>query len=150
MDVIADSTPSNDKVEAQIATSQALETQVPPLSASRIKPLSDDEEAQVQRIINATETREWHELGRLAASPGGFIDDEVRRIVCTCLASLQRLLVFATYTSADRPSVGPLVLGVEPSPNISGIDWKELPEHREEGQVELDVNRSFVYYPTGM
>ena len=42
------------------------------------------------------------------------------------------------------------MLGVEPSSNISGIDWKELPEHREEGQVELDVNRSFVYYPTGM
>ena len=44
---------------------------------------------------------------------------------------------------------GPLVLGVEPNPNISGVDWRELPEHREEGQVELDVNRSFVYYPTG-
>lgn len=42
-----------------------------------------------------------------------------------------------------------MVLGVEPGPNISGIDWKELPEHREEGQVELDVNRSFVYYPKG-
>jgi len=42
-----------------------------------------------------------------------------------------------------------LVLGVTPNPNISGIDWKDLPEHREEGQVELDVNRSFVYYPTG-
>ena len=42
------------------------------------------------------------------------------------------------------------MLGVEPNPNISGIDWRELPEHREEGQVELDVNRSFVYYPTGV
>jgi hypothetical protein len=42
------------------------------------------------------------------------------------------------------------VLGVEPSPNISGIeDWRQLAKHREEGQVELDVNRSFVYYPTG-
>jgi uncharacterized protein (DUF1684 family) len=41
------------------------------------------------------------------------------------------------------------VLGVEPEPNISDNDWKELPEHREEGQVELDVNRSFVYYPKG-
>jgi hypothetical protein len=42
------------------------------------------------------------------------------------------------------------VLGVEPNPNISGIeDWRQLPKHREEGQVELDVNRSFVYYPTG-
>jgi hypothetical protein len=46
--------------------------------------------------------------------------------------------------------VGPLVLGVEPSPNISGIeDWRQLAKHQEEGQVELDVNRSFVYYPTG-
>ena len=74
MDAMADSAPSNDNIE----------TQVPPLSAFRNKPLSDDEEAQVQKVINATETRDWHALGRLAASPGGFIDDEVRRIVCTC------------------------------------------------------------------
>jgi hypothetical protein len=84
MDAIPDSTTSNDKVEAQISTSQVPETQVPPLSASRKNPLSDDEEIQVQKIINATETRDWDALGRLAASPGGFIDDEVRRIVCTC------------------------------------------------------------------
>ena len=84
MDAMADSAPSNDNIETQIATSQRLETQVPPLSAFRNKPLSDDEEAQVQKIINATETRDWHALGRLAASPAGFIDDEVRRIVCTC------------------------------------------------------------------
>lgn len=45
--------------------------------------------------------------------------------------------------------VGPVVLGVEPEPNISGEDWTELPKHREEGQVKLDVDRSFIYYPTG-
>lgn len=27
--------------------------------------------------------------------------------------------------------------------------WKELPQHRDEDQVQLDVNRSFVYYPNG-
>lgn len=83
MDIISDST-GDDKIEAKSSTEQHIETQVPPLSASRNKPLSDDEEAKVQEIINATETRDWHALGRLAASPGGFIDDEVRRIVCTC------------------------------------------------------------------
>jgi hypothetical protein len=83
MDTVPDAA-SNDKIEAQIPTSEAVETQVPPLSASRNKPLSDDAEAQVQKIINATETRDWHALGRLAATPGGFIDDEVRRIVCRC------------------------------------------------------------------
>ena len=25
--------------------------------------------------------------------------------------------------------------------------WKELPAHKDEGQVALDVNRAFVYYP---
>lgn len=61
---------------------------------------------------------------------------------------VQSLLYFATYRCA-KCCLGPVVLNVDSSPNISGIDWKELPEHREEGQVELDVNRSFVYYPTG-
>jgi TBC1 domain family member 20 len=27
--------------------------------------------------------------------------------------------------------------------------WKELPPHRDEEQVQLDVNRAFVYYPNG-
>jgi hypothetical protein len=78
-----DSTPDTKEAQ-QPNVLKTLETQVPPLSAFREKPLSDDEELRVQKIINATEARDWHELGNLAASPGGFIDDEVRRIVCTC------------------------------------------------------------------
>lgn len=27
--------------------------------------------------------------------------------------------------------------------------WEKLPRHRDEEQVQLDVDRSFVYYPTG-
>lgn len=27
-------------------------------------------------------------------------------------------------------------------------DWRDLPRHRDEDQVKLDVNRSFIYYPT--
>lgn len=26
-------------------------------------------------------------------------------------------------------------------------DWNSLPRHRDEDQVQLDVDRSFVYYP---
>lgn len=29
-------------------------------------------------------------------------------------------------------------------------DWRNLPRHRDEDQVKLDVDRSFVYYPNGM
>lgn len=55
---------------------------VPPLSARRERPLSQDQQARVQKIIDAAERRDWNVLAALAASPGGFIDDDVRRIVC--------------------------------------------------------------------
>jgi hypothetical protein len=84
MDAIPNSA-RNDTTGAQNSTTlEGPDTQVPPLSVLREKPLSDDQKVQVQRIINAAEARDWHALGSLAASPGGFIDDEVRRIVCTC------------------------------------------------------------------
>lgn len=46
--------------------------------------------------------------------------------------------------------IGPLLLGI-PSNSLIGesdSDWTALPRHRDEPQVELDVNRSFVYYPS--
>jgi len=55
---------------------------VPPLSARREQPLSQDQQARVQKIIHAAERRDWSHLAALAASSGGFIDDDVRRIVC--------------------------------------------------------------------
>lgn len=36
----------------------------------------------------------------------------------------------------------------EPEDEDDG-SWKELEPHRDEAQVELDVNRSFVHYPSG-
>lgn len=29
-------------------------------------------------------------------------------------------------------------------------NWQCLPRHRDEDQVQLDVNRSFIYYPSSM
>lgn len=60
---------------------------------------------------------------------------------------------------------GPILLGLPPpidekeghnahlaGPDAASLndDWKELPCHKDEGQVQLDVNRSFVHYPNGM
>lgn len=28
--------------------------------------------------------------------------------------------------------------------------WRDMLAHEDEGQVKLDVNRSFIYYPTSM
>jgi hypothetical protein len=123
---------------------------VPPLSARGEHQLSQDQQTQVQEIINAAKRHDWNVLAALAASPGGFIDDDVRRIVCMYEEKFSTApLTPLSYWNPDKIT-GPLVLGGDNAgPSSSGISWRELPKHREEGQVELDVNRSFVYYPTG-
>lgn len=47
-------------------------------------------------------------------------------------------------------AIGPLLLGYDTlkENHELGEAWKELPRHRDEDQVRLDVNRAFVYYPT--
>lgn len=62
-------------------------------------------------------------------------------------------------------SQGPILLGLPPpidekdgdnalsaNPDAAPLndDWKDLPRHKDEDQVQLDVNRSFVHYPNGM
>ena len=45
---------------------------------------------------------------------------------------------------------GPLMLGCqrEQAHKIGPFrDWHDLPRHKDEDQVHLDVNRAFVYYP---
>lgn len=52
-------------------------------------------------------------------------------------------------TNADRK--GPMLLGCEqPASGTESQEntWKALPRHRDEDQVQLDVNRAFVYYPS--
>jgi hypothetical protein len=50
---------------------------------------------------------------------------------------------------------GPLLLGyashnIDVKEEIQEPDsWKKLPAHRDEDQVRLDVDRSFIYYPSG-
>ena len=46
---------------------------------------------------------------------------------------------------------GPVLLGCGRADAQSQAppDWRTLPAHRDEHQVQLDVNRSFIYYPRG-
>jgi hypothetical protein len=123
---------------------------VPPLSVHRHQPLSHDQQIRVQKIIHAAERRDWNVLADLAASPGGFIDDHIRRVVCMYGNDLEFPLSAPQLHLNPDTVIGPLVLGGDNAQSSSsGINWRDLPKHREEGQVELDVNRSFVYYPTG-
>ncbi|KAJ4165345.1 hypothetical protein LMH87_006979 [Akanthomyces muscarius] len=74
------------------------------------------------------------ELQRLAESAGGFLTDKLRQLAWPILLGVPA----PSTTANDEPF---------PSSEDDGGSWKELPRHRDEDQVQLDVNRSFVYYP---
>ncbi|RGP74962.1 GTPase-activating gyp10 [Fusarium sporotrichioides] len=81
------------------------------------------------------EACKWKDIGRLrslAESHGGFLSDTLRRQAWPILLGLDA----PSYDQEDLSS----------TQDASG-DWKGLPRHRDEDQVQLDVNRSFVYYP---
>ena len=50
------------------------------------------------------------------------------------------------------PIKGPQLLGYSTQQVATGgldHEWRSLPPHKDEDQVKLDVDRSFVYYPKG-
>ena len=70
-------------------------------------------------------------------------------MVCTMQSS--SLLIRGPF----RRHTGPILLGHVPgaskesafAPSDSQVPWQKLPPHRDEYQVQLDVERSFIYYP---
>lgn len=55
--------------------------------------------------------------------------------------------LYQLYTLSDVRS-GPILLQCDRrGPNFDFTGWERLPAHIDEEQVQLDVNRSFVYYP---
>ncbi|CAF9911894.1 hypothetical protein IMSHALPRED_010623 [Imshaugia aleurites] len=82
---------------------------------------------EVNRILAAC--AEPHNLDlviRLATAPGGLVNDEVRKVAWPLLLG---------YRGNDSELTG------------AARSWSDLPSHKDEDQVELDVNRSFIYYP---
>ncbi|KAF2161158.1 hypothetical protein M409DRAFT_69995 [Zasmidium cellare ATCC 36951] len=97
---------------------------VSPVNSSWQKgPLSPDDKEKVTKVLAACRNRDLQTLAHLATSQGGLIEDEVRR------------------------TAWPILLGCHEHHSSEQADWTKLERHRDEEQVELDVNRSFVYYP---
>ncbi|KAI1107046.1 hypothetical protein F4804DRAFT_258435 [Jackrogersella minutella] len=83
--------------------------------------------AQQSRILDACRRRDIDDLQVLAIGRGGFISDAIRR------QAWPVLLGFHVDAYGERDG---------------GSDsWRQLPRHKDEDQVKLDVDRSFVYYP---
>lgn len=41
------------------------------------------------------------------------------------------------------------LVGDTGAPSAGPGEWEQLARHKDEDQVQLDVNRSFIYYPQG-
>ncbi|KAF9881366.1 GTPase-activating protein gyp10 [Colletotrichum karsti] len=83
-------------------------------------------------VLEACKWRNIEGLKELASTKGGFLTDDLRRKAWPILLGL-----------ADSEDFkGAIATGIDEKNN-----WKELPRHRDEDQVQLDVNRAFIYYP---
>lgn len=78
------------------------------------------------RIETACNARSLPQLAELATSEKGLINDDFRR------------------------TAWPVLLGCRYDASSEKFsDWESLPNHTDEEQVKLDVDRAFVYYPNG-
>ncbi|KAI1168233.1 rab-GTPase-TBC domain-containing protein [Nemania serpens] len=82
------------------------------------------------RILDACERKDVDELRAIAIAPGGFLSDPLRSRAWPILLGFD-----AGATSGGSTETS------------TSASWRHLPLHRDEEQVRLDVNRSFVYYP---
>lgn len=84
-----------------------------------------EEHAKLKPILKACRENDRNRLIDLATTTDGLVNDEIRKIAWPILLASGTLELKA---EKDTP-------------------WDRLPPHRDESQVQLDVDRSFIYYP---
>ncbi|RYP52005.1 hypothetical protein DL768_002801 [Monosporascus sp. mg162] len=107
--------------------------------------LSDaDHKEKTLKILAACKAGNIDDLKDLAVSKGGFLTDANR-------AHAWPILLGSVNSggNADLDGKAGHAPGSEFRPDESKAEegWRNLPRHRDEEQVKLDVDRSFVYYP---
>ncbi|KAH7137123.1 rab-GTPase-TBC domain-containing protein [Dactylonectria estremocensis] len=96
---------------------------------------------KVDDILAACKWRDVGRLRSLAEGKGGLLTDALRRQAWPLLLGLE-VSSSNHCSSGDHDALA--------SPGDHRVDWRDLPRHRDEDQVQLDVNRSFIYYPSNL
>ncbi|KAL7915614.1 rab-GTPase-TBC domain-containing protein [Trichoderma velutinum] len=95
---------------------------------------------KTSEILAACTWRDATRLRALAESDGGLLADSLRQAAWPILLGLS--------PPADKKEhQGDGTRAADLDADTTSGHWKELPRHRDEDQVQLDVNRSFVHYP---
>ncbi|KAK5998201.1 GTPase-activating protein gyp10 [Cladobotryum mycophilum] len=89
-------------------------------------------------ILEACKWRDATRLRSLAESDGGFLSDTLRQTAWPILLGLPSPTLDEKNSEA-HPATEDYT--------ASDGNWRDFPRHRDEDQVQLDVNRSFIYYP---
>ncbi|KAF7539041.1 hypothetical protein G7054_g2431 [Neopestalotiopsis clavispora] len=130
-------------------------TAVEPGERSQINGAQDDDvavnHAKSCAILDACSRDDIEHLKELAISKGGFLSDAIRFRAWTVLLGITHSHAAAAENDASTSesdskknrSVGEKSKEVD----MADISWATLPRHRDEDQVRLDVDRSFIYYP---
>jgi len=84
---------------------------------------SSTRSSKAVQIQNACEQKDFQLLVQLADSPGGLLEDHFRRLAW------------------------PILLACPTASNDDDSSWRQLPRHKDEEQVQRDVDRAFVHYP---
>lgn len=108
----------NEKVEGDIS------------HTSSPSPEQKRRDAKAMAILEVCKWKDIETLRTFATSEGGLISDDVRR---------QAWLLLLGCSSHDSD------IKLE---NDDSSSWTSLAKHRDEDQVQLDVDRSFIYYPS--
>ncbi|KAK6343330.1 hypothetical protein TWF730_010921 [Orbilia blumenaviensis] len=128
----------------------------PEESATAMKEESDQEEDAVdketkelklERLRVLCEARERDEIAALALSRHGLVNDDMRKKAWPILLGYDPLEVHTELENAKVLLEDDKVILQD---YLGRVSYTELPPHRDEDQVALDVNRSFVYYPSGL
>ncbi|UKZ46917.1 hypothetical protein TrVGV298_001128 [Trichoderma virens] len=98
---------------------------------------------KTSEILAACTWRDATRLRALAESDGGLLADSLRQAACMADPAWP-----VPPPADEKQHHGDGTRAEDPDPDAPGGDWKELPRHRDEDQVQLDVNRSFVHYPS--
>ncbi|KAF7560772.1 hypothetical protein G7046_g3377 [Stylonectria norvegica] len=109
-------------------------------------------------ILAACSSRDIGWLKSLAQAEGGFLTDALRKRAWPVLLGLPSTgdgggdgdvdsVDSRSSNSKSSSQEGLAYPELSSGADDSSGDWKELPRHRDEDQVQLDVNRSFIYYP---
>ncbi|CAZ86023.1 unnamed protein product [Tuber melanosporum] len=91
---------------------------------------------KVKAIKEACRAGNRKTVVELATSKDGLISDGIRKEAWPFLLGYGTVPHGKSVPPTDIPEACP--------------SWKTLPPHRDEDQVKLDVDRSFIYYPTNL